>query len=270
MFDNALKIWVVAQNTLKESIRDKILYNIGAVGLFLVLFSIVLGDWSVFNREYVIKSFSLSVISFSGVLLAIFVGIGMVHKEIRKKTVLTLLSKPITRLHFILGKFIGLELLLTLQFAVISFMILLVLWTSSIPIGWGMVQAVILLWFQLGIIVSAAVLFSTFTTSNLAALFTFGVYIAGNLSSEILKQVEGMLNRGELDSGQLSGQAYIILSQTIYFVFPNLDQYNITGAILHSGPIGNLVMLKLMGFSMAYILVFLFISSWWFDRKDFI
>lgn len=264
------KIGIIALNTFKESIRDKILYNIGAMGLFLVLFSIVLGDWSVFDRSHVIKSFSLSILSFSGVLLAIFVGIGLVQKEIQKKTVLTLLSKPIKRSQFILGKFIGLQALLSVQFLMISSMIMFVLWISDVSPDFGFMQAILLLWFQLSIIVAVAVLFSTFTTVNLAALFTFGVYLAGNLSGEILKQVEGMLHRGEISQSEFTGQAYIFISKAIYFVFPNLEQYNITATILHEGPIDSLVFFKLAAFALAYIIGFLSLAIWWFDRKDFI
>lgn len=264
------KIGIIAYNTFKESVRDKILYNIGAVGLSLIVFSIVLGDWSVFDREHVVKSFSLSVLSLSGVLLSIFVGIGLVQKEIQKKTVLTLLSKPIKRWQFIVGKFLGLQALLTAQFFIIAGMMFFVLWAADAHPDFALLQAVILLWFQLSIVVSVAILFSTFTSSHLAALFTFGVYLAGNLSGEILKQVEGMLHRGEIAMSEFSGMFYVSLAKGIYFVFPNLEQYNITTQILHDGAIDGNVFFRLMAFSIAYSIAFILLAIWWFDRKDFI
>ena len=88
-------IGIIALNTFRESIRDKILYNIGFLAIALTLFSIVLGEWSVFDRAYVIKSTTLSVMSLSGLLISIFVGISLVQKEIQRRTVLTLLSKPV-------------------------------------------------------------------------------------------------------------------------------------------------------------------------------
>lgn len=264
------KTFIIAANTFKESIRDKILYNLGAMALVLVVFSIVLGDWSVFDREHVVKSFSLSVLAFSGVLLAIFVGIGLVQKEIQKKTVLTLLAKPLSRSHFILGKFFGLSMILTIHFLITSSVLFFILWVGDANPDLALLQAIVLLWFELLIIIAVAILFSTFTTPTLAALFTFGVYLAGNLSGEILKQVEGMLNRGEIAQDGLSGILYIWISKIIYFVFPNLEQYNITGKILHGGMIDSLIFLKLVGFAIAYIVAFLGISIWWFDRKDFI
>lgn len=264
------KIGIIAYNTFKESVRDKILYNIGAVGLLLIVFSIILGDWSVFDREHVVKSFSLSVLSFSGVLLSIFVGIGLVQKEIQKKTVLTLLSKPIKRWQFIVGKFLGLQCLLTAQFFIIAGMMFFVLWAAEAHPNFALLQAVILLWFQLTIVVSVAILFSTFTSSHLAALFTFGVYLAGNLSGEILKQVEGMLHRGEISMSEFSGMLYVSLAKGIYFIFPNLEQYNITTQILHSGAIDVNVFFHLMAFAFAYSMAFILLAIWWFDRKDFI
>ena len=101
-------IGIIALNTFRESIRDKILYNIGFLAIALTLFSIVLGEWSVFDRAYVIKSTTLSVMSLSGLLISIFVGISLVQKEIQRRTVLTLLSKPISRASFIVGKYFGL------------------------------------------------------------------------------------------------------------------------------------------------------------------
>ena len=101
-------IAIIAHNTFRESIRDKILYNIVFLAIALTLFSIVLGEWSVFDRAYVIKSTTLSVMSLSGLLISIFVGISLVQKEIQRRTVLTLLSKPISRVTFIVGKYFGL------------------------------------------------------------------------------------------------------------------------------------------------------------------
>ena len=90
-------ISVIAWNTFRESVRDKILYNIVFLTIALAFFSIVLGEWSVFDRAHVIKSTTLSIMSLSGLLISVFVGISLVQKEIQRKTVLTLLSKPIGR-----------------------------------------------------------------------------------------------------------------------------------------------------------------------------
>ena len=87
-------IGVIALNTFRESVRDKILYNIFFLAIGLAFFSILLGEWSVFDRAHVIKSTTLSIMSISGLLISVFVGISLVQKEIQGRTVLTLLSKP--------------------------------------------------------------------------------------------------------------------------------------------------------------------------------
>ena len=111
-------IAIIAHNTFRESIRDKILYNIVFLAIALTLFSIVLGEWSVFDRAYVIKSTTLSVMSLSGLLISIFVGISLVQKEIQRRTVLTLLSKPISRVTLIVGKYFGLLAVVAVHLAI--------------------------------------------------------------------------------------------------------------------------------------------------------
>ena len=113
-------IAIIAWNTFRESVRDKILYNIVFLTIALAFFSIVLGEWSVFDRAHVIKSTTLSIMSLSGLLISVFVGISLVQKEIQRKTVLTLLSKPISRGTFILGKYLGLMGVVAVHLSILS------------------------------------------------------------------------------------------------------------------------------------------------------
>ena len=102
---NIRNVGIIALNTFRESVRNKVLYNIVFLAIALAFFSIILGEWSVFDRSYVIKSTTLSIMSLSGLLISVFVGISLVQKEIQGRTVLTLLSKPISRGVFLVGKY---------------------------------------------------------------------------------------------------------------------------------------------------------------------
>ena len=117
---NIKNIGIIALNTFRESVRNKILYNIVFLAIALAFFSVLLGEWSVFDRSYVIKSTTLSIMSLSGLLISVFVGIGLVQKEIQGRTVLTLLSKPIGRGVFIVGKYLGLLAVIAVHLALLT------------------------------------------------------------------------------------------------------------------------------------------------------
>ena len=221
-------IGIIALNTFRESIRDKILYNIGFLAIALTLFSIVLGEWSVFDRAYVIKSTTLSVMSLSGLLISIFVGISLVQKEIQRRTVLTLLSKPISRASFIVGKYFGL----------------------------------------LAVVIAVALLFSSFSSTVLSALFTLGVYFAGHLSDQLLEQVRFATRMGELNG--TSSMLFQKAAEVIHAIFPGLYRYNVTTYVVHGVALPDMYVFWNSVYALGYIGVFLAIASWWFSRRDFL
>ena len=117
---NIRNVGIIALNTFRESVRNKVLYNIVFLAIALAFFSIILGEWSVFDRSYVIKSTTLSIMSLSGLLISVFVGISLVQKEIQGRTVLTLLSKPISRGVFLVGKYLGLLAVIAIHLALLT------------------------------------------------------------------------------------------------------------------------------------------------------
>jgi Cu-processing system permease protein len=129
------------------------------------------------------QSVSLSLTSISGLAVSIFVGIGLIQKEIQKKTVLTLLAKPIARYQFVLGKYLGLLALLALHVMIMGTLILGVLWSQDMPIKPMYFTAIGLLYFEIALVTSVAILFSSFSTPILSSLFTVGFFMAGHESS---------------------------------------------------------------------------------------
>ena len=182
-------IGIIALNTFRESIRDKILYNIGFLAIALTLFSIVLGEWSVFDRAYVIKSTTLSVMDLSGLLISIFVGISLVQKEIQRRTVLTLLSKPISRAAFIVGKYFGLLAVVAVHLCLLTGIYYCILWVTNSSPTVSLLSAIYLIFCEMAIVIAVALLFSSFSSTVLSALFTLGVYFAGHLSDQLLEHV---------------------------------------------------------------------------------
>ena len=261
-------IGIIALNTFRESIRDKILYNIGFLAIALTLFSIVLGEWSVFDRAYVIKSTTLSVMSLSGLLISIFVGISLVQKEIQRRTVLTLLSKPISRVAFIVGKYFGLLAVVAVHLALLTVIYYVMLALTGSNPTLSLLTAIYLIFCEMAIIIAVALLFSSFSSTILSALFTLGVYFAGHLSDQLLEQVRFATRMGELGEG--SSMLFQRAAEVIHMVFPGLYRYNVTNYVVHGVALPDLYLVWNTVYAVGFIGVFLAIASWWFSRRDFL
>ena len=261
-------IGIIALNTFRESIRDKILYNIGFLTIALTLFSIVLGEWSVFDRAYVIKSTTLSVMNLSGLLISIFVGISLVQKEIQRRTVLTLLSKPISRVAFIVGKYFGLLAVVAVHLALLTVIYYVMLALTGSNPTLSLLTAIYLIFCEMAIIIAVALLFSSFSSTILSALFTLGVYFAGHLSDQLLEQVRFATRMGELGEG--SSMLFQRAAEVIHMVFPGLYRYNVTNYVVHGVALPDLYLVWNTVYAVGFIGVFLAIASWWFSRRDFL
>lgn len=259
------KIYLVAFNTVKESIRDKILYIVVFAAIGLLMLSMMIGQWAVFNQYYVTQSVSLSLTSISGLAVSIFVGIGLIQKEIQKKTVLTLLAKPIARHQFVIGKYVGLLVLLALHVLIMGTLILGVLWSQDMPIKPMYFTAIALLYFEIALVTSVAVLFSSFSTPILSSLFTVGFFMAGHLSSDLMNQVA----TSSKITGVENSPIFEVFAKVIYYVFPNLDQYVMTPYLVYDIAVPSGYYLQTLGGGALYILLFMSIASWWFSRRDF-
>jgi ABC-type transport system involved in multi-copper enzyme maturation permease subunit len=261
-------IGIIALNTFRESIRDKILYNIGFLAIAMTLFSIVLGEWSVFDRAYVIKSTTLSVMSLSGLLISIFVGISLVQKEIQRRTVLTLLSKPISRAAFIVGKYFGLLAVVAVHLVLLTAIYYVMLFLTGSNPTLDLLTAIYLIFCEMAVVIAVALLFSSFSSTVLSALFTLGVYFAGHLSDQLLEQVRFATRMGELQGG--SSIFFQKAAEVIHAVFPGLYRYNVTTYVVHGVALPDMYVFWNSVYALGYIGVFLAIASWWFSRRDFL
>ncbi|NWG12946.1 MAG: ABC transporter permease subunit [Acidobacteria bacterium] len=183
------RIPAVARNTFRENIRDKVLYNLILFALIMIASSLALGQLTLGNEDKVILDLGLFSISVFGVLIAIFIGISLVHKEMERRTVHALLSKPFHRHEFILGKYAGLLLTLLVNVAVMTAGLELALLYVG-RAGWGahlrILPAVYLIFLSLALVTAIALFFSTFSTPALSALFTIFLWIAGHFGKDLL------------------------------------------------------------------------------------
>ena len=213
------RILAIAGNTYRENIRDRVLYNLILFALIMILSSLALGKLTLGNEDKVITDLGLSSISIFGMLIAIFIGISLVYKELEKRTVYALLAKPVHRSEWILGKYLGLLFTLFVNTAVMTVGVALaMLYTGRIGPGayLRLLPAVFLIFLSLALITALALLFSTFSTPALSALFTFFLWIIGHFSKDLL-------SFGELT--QSSSVKW--LCRILYYVIPNLSNFKI-------------------------------------------
>ncbi len=284
------KVYQIAKNTFRESIRDKILYVIAFFAAVMMLSSLALGWISIGDQLQVVQDFSLAILSFFGALMAVFVGTGLIYKEIDKRTIYTILSKPVRRWQFLLGKYLGLLSVLGLAMAgMLAAAMLFVVyaaytqpyteiadWTARVRWGWY-AMAVVMLFFELMVVVSLAMLFSAVASPILSAIFTFSAYLVGQVSATINYMITSFKPLAESETGsegltQFASGAYWLLrpfSSFIYYVLPDLQHFQLRNQVV-LGPEPTLAqaaaaMAYGVGYSAAVILLTILI----FDRKRF-
>lgn len=254
-----MKITTIARNTFKEAKRDRVLYLLFFFAAVCLLFSRFLALLTVGDRVKIIKDVGLASISLFGMLMAILMGTGLVYKEIDKKTIFTLLAKPIHRVEFLLGKFLGLVLTIFIMTVLMAVIFLLILFLHTFTIEWKILLAILYIFFELCLMTAVALLFSTFTTPILASLYSLGFYLIGHLSWSLEMLIK------KVKSG--TGRAILRL---LYIVLPDLENFNFKTEVVHNLPIPT----KLLGYSffygLAYTAFLLLLAMLIFRRRDFI
>jgi ABC-type transport system involved in multi-copper enzyme maturation permease subunit len=263
--------YLIALNSFREAVRDKIPYVVLLSAIALAAFSVLLGEWSVFDREFVVKSVTVSVISISGLFIALFAGVGQVQKEIQKKTIHTLLAKPVSREAFLLGKYVGLLILIALHVVLLSLTLFFVLWAISSSISIPVIQACYLVFWELAIVLAFAVLFSTYSSALISSIFSFGIYLIGHLSNQILKEVYFAYRISEEGSFLYErGQFVYNIAKGIHYIFPNLFKFNASMQAAHSITLEASYIIWNSLYAVGYSSIVLCLAALLFKRKDFV
>ncbi len=250
-------IIVVAFNTFKETIRNKVLYNILLVAAVALLLSLSFGDLSIFSRAQVMTDFGLAIMSLTGLLLAVFIGVGLLGVEIATKTVYGVISRPVSREAFIIGKFCGLCATLVLNVALISLVFFISIRFLGITVKLTVLYAVLLLAVEMALIVAASIFFSSFTTPTLAAIFTVGFYIAGHLNDLMNIGVE-----------QQQNPVWHFILKFLHHCIPNLEYFNIRTRVVYDLAIPHGYLIEAAAYGLLFTALLLLLSMVVFSRKD--
>ena len=261
----------IAINVFRESVRDKVLYNLVLFAILLIGASYLLGQLTAGQDVKIIKDLGLSAISLFGLFIAVFIGIGLVSKEVERRSIYSLVSKPIRRYQLVLGKYIGLTLTLAVNVAIMAAALYVVLgymsWGVSPEIqrAWGapgldpaLLKAIGLILVELMLVTSIALFFSTFSSPMLSAACTFGLFIVGHFSGDL---------RNFQDVVDSPGAAR--LARGLYWVLPNLSPFDIKAQVVHGQPIAMGYLAMTIGYGALYTAMLLSISMYVFSRRDF-
>lgn len=251
---------VVALNTFREAVRDRVLYNLVFFALLMMISAIFVGQISIGVEEMVIKSLGLSAISVIGLLIAVFIGVGLVSKEMDKRTLYALLAKPVRRWEFLLGKFGGLVLTLavnTLAMAVGLFAALLYVKQHLESFDAVLLVAIYFILLKLMLVVALALLFSCYSTPLLAILYTTALYVAGLF-------VEDMRTFHSATTGaETSG-----LMRVLSYLLPNFENFDVMAAAAHGRAIPGALILQNTAYAALYCAIVLLIAVAVFSKRN--
>jgi ABC-type transport system involved in multi-copper enzyme maturation permease subunit len=264
-------IGLVAWAVYRESVRDRVPLTIAGFGVLLVCASYLIGQLTAGQDLKIIKDLGLAALDILGLLIAVFIGIGLVAKEVERRSIYSLLSKPLTREQFLLGKFFGLAMTLAVNLAAMVVAYYLVLfyqdlnaspaerasWTAP-AMDPRLLIAVVLIFGELMLVTALALFFSTFSSPLLSILLTFGLWIAGHFNADLR-------NFGDI----VDSTAAAYLAKTAYYLLPNLAPFNVKAEVVHGVHVPASHVALTLGYAAVYTSALLVSAMAVFRKKDF-
>lgn len=263
--------WVVALNTFREAVRDRVFYNLLLFAVLLVGTSLAIGQLAAGQDVKIIKDLGLAASLLFGVGIAIFIGIQLVAREVERRSVHATLSKPLPRPVFLLGKYLGLLLTLAVNMVVMTvalFVVLVVYWRvtpMAIQAVWTapavdprLLVALGLIYVELAVVTAIALLFSTYSSALLSASFTTAIWVAGHFVGDLRT----------LDTIGASG-ATVWIARAVSWVLPNLALFDVKAQVVHGIPVPWPQVLGAVAYGVGYSTAMLALAVAIFQRRDF-
>jgi ABC-type transport system involved in multi-copper enzyme maturation permease subunit len=261
----------VAVAVFRESIRDKVFYNLVLFAVLMVGASILIGQLTAGQDVKIIKDLGLAATSIFGVFIAIFVGISLVSKEVERRSIYPLLAKPVRRTEFIAGKYLGLLLTLLVNTLVMTVALYVVLFflargvPAQIQRAWdapaldpALLKAFALIYLNLAVVTAVALFFSTYSSPMLSAIFTLGVYVVGQFNAD-LKHFDRIVD----------SPVAIAIARGCYYVLPDFSKFDIKLAVVHGMPVANSYVAATAAYAALYAGALLCGAVVIFSRRDF-
>ena len=262
---------LVARHVFKDSVRDKVLYSIVAFAILLMATSYLIGQLTAGQDVKIIKDLGLAAMSLFGLFIAIFIGIGLVAREIDRRSVYAVLAKPMRRSEFVVGKYCGLvaTLLVNLGVMAAAYYAVLAYMGYTVPasaVAGGpaatdprLLLAIVMIGGELALVTAVALFCSTFSSSALlSAALTLGVWVAGQFGND-LKTLGDVVN----------SPAAAAVGRALYYVLPNFAAFDIKAQVVHGAPVAPGYVAVTLAYGVVYIALLVVASVWVFSRRDF-
>ncbi|MFL6207390.1 MAG: ABC transporter permease [Pyrinomonadaceae bacterium] len=255
------RVAAIARNAFREAVRDRVLYNLVIFVLLLTTGAIFLGELSANQEAKIIVDLGLGALLLFGMFIAIFVGTGLVYKEIERRTLYAILAKPVGRGEFLVGKYLGLCLTLAVNVSVMGLGISLALAyvrRGYDPLVLQVWSAIALIYVELLIIVAVALLFSAFSSPALSALLTFAVFVIGHFSADMRTLAAAPGTR-----------AARVFFGVLFYLLPNLSHYTQITDAGHGLMPSPIAFIAAVAYAVVYIMVLLAAATFIFNRRNF-
>jgi Cu-processing system permease protein len=256
---NIFRVWAIGTNVFREVFRERVLYVAALFGVALVIAVLLLNEVSGGAEGKISLDAGLAGITLLGLTVAAFMGAGLINKEIEKKTALVLMAKPMSRSEFIVGKHLGLTSILGVLVLLMNLMLFGVMTWRGIPFSWTtLTVSGLYLVLELSLITAVALLFSVFTSSLIATVLTFAVYLMGHFSQNLVTL-----------SQTIKTDSVKSIVKGIYLVFPDLSRLDLKNQAVYGLLPDSGTMALNAGYGVLYIILLLAIASLIFSRREF-
>ena len=253
----ALSGVAIASNTVREALRNRLMYAIFAVSVLVTLGSVAISTLSYVEGTRIMQDFAFATMRMFTVGTAILLGINLLHREVERRTLYTILSRPLSRTTFLVGKYAGLVATTWLMLLCMAAVFGAVSWAAGAPLHLGHMAAVGMLAVEMSIVVGIAILFSSFTTPMLASLFTISLYAVGHLSQNLLRLASASEDPWARELGTW-----------LYRVLPDLQIYDLSIEAVHGLAIPGAALAWSVLYALMYASLLLLGASVLFSRRD--
>ena len=250
-------IWAIAVNTFREAIRDRVLHSIIFFAIAIIVLSIALKEVTIGEQAKVVRSIAQTSIDFFASIMAMFLGISTIGKELENKTIYTLLSKPISKGHFVLGKYTGLMLTIGLEIILLAVFYSLIIGVQQSFPPPVFYMSLLILFFEMMLLTAWSVLCAVYSKTTEATGFILAIFVIGHLADDIW-----------LFSTEADNPLFQQIGQTLYYLLPNFEALSIRTESIHQEAIPTMQSLFSMGYGLSYTVIVLIMAIFLFQRRD--
>jgi ABC-type transport system involved in multi-copper enzyme maturation permease subunit len=255
-----MKVLAIAVNTSREAIRNKVLYSIMLFAALLTGIAAAFGSVSIGDTMKFVKDFSLFSVSLFGVVTTVVLGVSLLSKELEKRTIFNLLSKPVSRWEFLVGKYLGLLATLTIMMGLMAGALFLLVWALEGRIDWALAPVILAMLMELAVLLAVAIFFSSIVvTPALAGLFTIAAFIAGRSSPWLLFFV----------SDEYPSSLHYLM-RLLYVLLPHLDRFYVADRVVAGQAPDSIYYLYAGMYAFGYSSILLLLSVAIFRRREFV